>query len=366
MRDGAHPLLLGLTLIFLPAVLMILILLNEPVLLTASASRSLHVTPDLSPIIQELADRNGWASGNAMAFIVTGSGERAAESFDGEEPAAPLLVVEFCSAQNGQATEVRTLLPNEWGVPHPAGLSYSLNYNHLALLAKGDPSQPRANGSTIVVITPFEDLVGSTNLPFVVDNAINVAYDDANNRLLLLNDEQKEMAQVGLGQDGTPDPLALARFDIAHLSIDHADGMSVDFARRRLFILDRGTSEVVSAGVDNGFELIAKSDLSCLGTPDLSGIAVHPTSHNLFIVSPSQELLYELTEGGHLVNTYDLAVLDLVDPRGLAFSPSTDPTDDPDTIHLFLADSNLPNAEQLFGRVIEVALAPECCGTSPD
>jgi len=40
-------------------------------------------------------DRPGWASGNSLVLIITGSGENCAESFDGEPEAAPLLHVEF-------------------------------------------------------------------------------------------------------------------------------------------------------------------------------------------------------------------------------------------------------------------------------
>lgn len=31
-----------------------------------------HRTPDVSAIVQEIVDRDGWASGNAMAFILLG------------------------------------------------------------------------------------------------------------------------------------------------------------------------------------------------------------------------------------------------------------------------------------------------------
>ncbi len=40
-------------------------------------------TPNLKSIIQEVVDRAGWASGNAIAVIVTGSGKRVAESYEG-------------------------------------------------------------------------------------------------------------------------------------------------------------------------------------------------------------------------------------------------------------------------------------------
>jgi hypothetical protein len=52
-------------------------------------------TPDLSQIIQEIVDGNGWLSGNAIAFFLTGTGKRVAESYDGVAQAAPNLHIEF-------------------------------------------------------------------------------------------------------------------------------------------------------------------------------------------------------------------------------------------------------------------------------
>ncbi len=52
-------------------------------------------TPDLAVIIQEILDGGGWKAGNAMTFIISGTGKRVAESFDGEPAAAPLLHVEY-------------------------------------------------------------------------------------------------------------------------------------------------------------------------------------------------------------------------------------------------------------------------------
>jgi cysteine-rich repeat protein len=52
-------------------------------------------TPDLSALLHEIVDRPGWVSGNAMAFIFTGSGRRTAESYEGLAAGAPLLHVEY-------------------------------------------------------------------------------------------------------------------------------------------------------------------------------------------------------------------------------------------------------------------------------
>ncbi len=52
-------------------------------------------TPDLSAIIQEIVNRGGWSSGNDLVLIVSGTGERTAESYDGSASKAPLLHIEY-------------------------------------------------------------------------------------------------------------------------------------------------------------------------------------------------------------------------------------------------------------------------------
>ncbi len=52
-------------------------------------------TSDLSALVQEIVVRDGWFAGNAMAFVITGTGRRVAMSVDGNPSAAPLLHVEY-------------------------------------------------------------------------------------------------------------------------------------------------------------------------------------------------------------------------------------------------------------------------------
>ena len=52
-------------------------------------------TSELASIVQEIVNRSGWNNGNSMAFILNGSGQRVAESFNGDSSGAPLLHVEF-------------------------------------------------------------------------------------------------------------------------------------------------------------------------------------------------------------------------------------------------------------------------------
>jgi len=52
-------------------------------------------TPSLNPLVQSLVNRNGWNAGNSMAFFIKGKGTREVESFDGDAPKAPLLVITY-------------------------------------------------------------------------------------------------------------------------------------------------------------------------------------------------------------------------------------------------------------------------------
>ncbi len=54
-----------------------------------------HQTPNLGPVVQEVVNRAGWQSGNALVVIITGTGKRTAESYDGSASGAPRLVVSF-------------------------------------------------------------------------------------------------------------------------------------------------------------------------------------------------------------------------------------------------------------------------------
>jgi len=54
-----------------------------------------QATPNISNIIQEIVDRSGWSNNNDMVIIITGSGERTAESYNGSSSKAARLIVEY-------------------------------------------------------------------------------------------------------------------------------------------------------------------------------------------------------------------------------------------------------------------------------
>lgn len=68
-----------------------------------------HTSPDLTSIVQEIVNRTGWTPGNAMAFIIEGSGRRVAESYDGDTSAAPRLRIKFVGTAAGGTTTITTV-----------------------------------------------------------------------------------------------------------------------------------------------------------------------------------------------------------------------------------------------------------------
>ncbi|HEY2955734.1 MAG TPA: PKD domain-containing protein [Candidatus Eisenbacteria bacterium] len=91
-------------------------------------------TPDLSPLIQEIVNLPGWASGNALAIIIAGTGHRTAWAFDGNPQSSPLLHVEFT--------------PAGAGTPPTAGLSVA-QLSSPALTVRADGSTSNAGSAAI-------------------------------------------------------------------------------------------------------------------------------------------------------------------------------------------------------------------------
>lgn len=50
---------------------------------------------NIANVVQELIDSNSWVPGNSLAFVVSGSGKRVAESFNGSAEGAPTLIIEY-------------------------------------------------------------------------------------------------------------------------------------------------------------------------------------------------------------------------------------------------------------------------------
>ena len=68
---------------------------SPPAWPTAGAAGVDQRTPNLASILQQIIDRPGWLPGNALALLISGTGLRAAEAFEGGATRAPVLRVDY-------------------------------------------------------------------------------------------------------------------------------------------------------------------------------------------------------------------------------------------------------------------------------
>ncbi|WP_246672998.1 RTX toxin [Mesorhizobium sp. B2-3-11] len=65
-------------------------------------------TPDLTAIVQEVVNRSGWVALNNMAFVISGTGTRTADSYEYNPASAPLLHVEYLLPGSGKPVAFNT------------------------------------------------------------------------------------------------------------------------------------------------------------------------------------------------------------------------------------------------------------------
>ena len=141
---------------------------------TVGAAGSAQRTPDLSTVLQEIVNRSGWASGNALAIIVTGSGKRTAEAFEGDPTGAALLHVEYSTSAG--VVDARVASGNDDAEERLADNNMYLNSSDLELTEDGTGSQLIGMRFTGLAIPQGATIVNA-HLQFKVDEITTGAVD---------------------------------------------------------------------------------------------------------------------------------------------------------------------------------------------
>lgn len=137
-------------------------------------------SPELKTVVQEIVSRGGWQSGNSMVFVVTGSGERTAESYDGSAADAPLLVIEYESDPPTATPTPSGTPPTATPTPNPAdainfavigdfGTDDSNEAAVAALVASWNPDFVATLGDNVYGSHTFDESIGKHYCNFVKD-----------------------------------------------------------------------------------------------------------------------------------------------------------------------------------------------------
>ena len=100
---------------------------------TKGESSTPQQTSDLTSLVQEIVDSSTWKSGNAMSFIISGTGKRVATSFDSDAEGAPKLYIEYQLVADGVDR-----VPPEISLNGEKNINIFLNENYTELGANAN------------------------------------------------------------------------------------------------------------------------------------------------------------------------------------------------------------------------------------
>ena len=275
-----------------------------------------------------------------------------------------LLGAAIATAQSrtpeGYSVMLRSVEAADLGVTHPVGLSYSPRSGVFMAIGRSGTS---AGGTEIAAFDPFENRVG-TNAPASVLNApLNATFLATNESLLAMDGAGRQWVELGVGPRGltaAPDQT-VDRFDASWLRLANPQGVAVDEAGNRLFVLDAAGPNLVTvqANLANVFGSLAtghghveRTRLDMPAGAAVRGLAYNPANGHLYIGDAAGTTLRELSTDGRLLMEYDLSEMGLIDPQGMVFAPSADATDDPAVMNLFIADSG---GDVNLGQIVEIS-----------
>lgn len=255
---------------------------------------------------------------------------------------------EFQSQQrNSAAAYIRKVRDFEGLFDNPS-LAVPIGLAYLPALQRFLAFQARTSATTTTVnaIIPTEeqDVARSVRLSTGLSNPLNTVFDSKFNRLLVVQNSN-QLIEVKTDASGAIVPSTLKRINLQKsLGLSKPEGISIDPATGTLYILNntQNGAEIVQVTPNSlgGLENASVSRIAIAGgLKDLRGIALDPTNGRFQLLSPSAQLLHEVTTKGEIVATRDVKGMGLNNPQALVFAPSGDQTDSTSQMSLFVADS---------------------------
>jgi hypothetical protein len=245
------------------------------------------------------------------------------------------------------------------GRPDLSGLGFPPGAHTLLLL-----NQPSGQVSLVLTAPPTGPTGAMTRTRLAISDPINMAFDSVSRgakgygqaRLFVLDSELGELITIQAGPRDIMEPSRIRRVDAHGFGIVNPQGMTVEPDNGRLYILDGARLRLVILDPKPGRKLagtnVFRINLSRnLGA--LRGLAFNPSNRHLYVLSPQQQKLHELTLNGERIVNLDLSGQPFGIAQGLVFAPSLDSTDIPSNFHLYLVTNRATNGETTEGALPE-------------
>lgn len=252
-----------------------------------------------------------------------------------------------------EAREVRTVWTNEYGLPRPAGLAYDPQRHEFLVAA----DQPVA--TPLLRLGPDAEHRGFLTLR-PLRSAATLAFDAARNELVAI--DGREAVRLPAASLAAPEPQE-ERVPIDGLRTNVPRSATFDPRAGTWFILDDGG---VAALVPGGDRVRLRARISLVPSDADRLIAFHPADGLLYVLDPDVRRLDAVNHRGFVERRFSLGSIEMWTPVAMTFAPSTDSTDDPGNLNLYVADAG---DVQTLGGVTELSLdvvgvAPAPCASA--
>lgn len=240
---------------------------------------------------------------------------------------------------------VRNLETGRLGILHPAGLAFAPKAGAFHIISGRSAARPTPADTDLSQLLPTEIAGSVTKIAAQVKDPINVTFDGKWNRLLILKTPADQLIEVQTKVDGALDPKRTRHIKLKQLGLQNPQGMTVDPATGRLYILDAGGPRIFQIEPDGagGFDRAQVAIITLPATISAPrGLAWEPGEQLLYLLSPPQQTLYTLTLTGQVAAARSLADFAPDNPQAMLFAPTGDLTDDPERLSLYIADAGQP------------------------
>ena len=229
---------------------------------------------------------------------------------------------------------VSRLEVDRFGIGQPFGLTSDPIAGTLLLL----------DGRTkeLHTITTFSDRLATDQINDIPAGARHIEYDARSGTLLTFEQGQHQLMALPWRETNNGNVRPGDSHTAVTTPLEEVHGIAVDPATGDVYLLDGDSRQLIHlATIPKGAPLELEPDPTiALGgseTGALRGLAFNPLSRHLFTYNPTNQQLLEFTLDGAQSKVYDLSPFNLSEPVALAFAPSTDQTDDPSAVSLYIA-----------------------------
>ena len=282
-------------------------------------------------------------------------------------------VASGAGAQVTPGLVVQTIDVSLWSppAPDPAGITYRPDTGELVTCDSEVEEMEIYDGVNIWTHTRTGVVTGTaTTVPWSREPT-GIAWDPANTRLFLADDNAGVIFEVDFGSDGawgTGDDVLIELDRYENAGCDDLEDVAYDAFRHRLYVSSGSSREIcrVSVGLNGVFDgappagddVVSLFSVAAYGITDPEGIVYDPLWDTLVVADRGTRDLYELTPEGDYLRKIDVNFPGGTRPSGVTIAPgSTNPM----LRNYWVTDRRVDNGsdpDENDGRIYEVVALP--------